>query len=253
MLTSYFSAALAIVLTVVVSLGILLWVRKKAPHKVWAPHNDAIGFVYSAIAVLYAVILGFSLIAMWESYDQAEGTTHQEANALVGLYELSRAFSPEDQAAIRPMLTSYATTVIENEWPAMQRNEAPEATAFQKMQDIWVWYTAKDAESMPNPTAYEASIDRLIDLQIARRDRIYESQTGINPYMLMVLVIGAIPTILGPVILGVENRRVHTIIIGGIAGTVSFIVLAAFMMNHPFQGDVSIGHEALDLYLRSFT
>lgn len=179
-------------------------------------------------------------------------TTHKEANALVALDELSRALPPDDQAVIERMLLSYATTVVEKEWPAMQRNEAPDAASFRSLQDIWGWYTVRRAESMPNPTAYEASIDQLVELQDARRDRIYESQTGINAYMLFVLVVSAIPTLLGPVILGVENRRVHQILVAGIAGTVTFVLLAVLMMNHPFQGSVSIGHDALDLYIASF-
>jgi hypothetical protein len=35
-------------------------------------HNEVAGFIYAVIGVLYAVVLGFTAVIVWERYDQAK-------------------------------------------------------------------------------------------------------------------------------------------------------------------------------------
>jgi hypothetical protein len=58
-------------ITFVAVAGALL-VRRWAPVEVLERHNEVAGFIYSVIGVMYAVLLGFTAIIVWERYDQAQ-------------------------------------------------------------------------------------------------------------------------------------------------------------------------------------
>jgi hypothetical protein len=44
--------------------------------------NDAAGAIYHTLGVVYAVLLGLVVIAVWEEYGTADETVESEANAV---------------------------------------------------------------------------------------------------------------------------------------------------------------------------
>jgi hypothetical protein len=55
-------------ITSVAVAGALL-VRRWATVDVLERHNEVAGFIYAVIGVLYAVLLGFTAIIVWERFD----------------------------------------------------------------------------------------------------------------------------------------------------------------------------------------
>jgi hypothetical protein len=60
--------------------------RKILHGKVVEGHNDVCVPIFLNAGVLFAVLLGFMVVAVWESYDAAKATAASEASALVPLY-----------------------------------------------------------------------------------------------------------------------------------------------------------------------
>jgi hypothetical protein len=58
-------------ITLIAVAGALL-VRRWATVEVLERHNEVAGFIYAVIGVLYAVVLGFTAVIVWERYDQAK-------------------------------------------------------------------------------------------------------------------------------------------------------------------------------------
>src|SRR4029077_9116706 len=65
-----------------------LLVRRWATVEVLARHNEVAGFIYAVIGVLYAVLLGFTAIIVWERFDEAQTNVEREANELGDLFRL---------------------------------------------------------------------------------------------------------------------------------------------------------------------
>ena len=55
-----------------VALAGALVVRRWANVEVLERHNEVAGFIYTVVGVLYAVVLGFTAVIVWERYDQAQ-------------------------------------------------------------------------------------------------------------------------------------------------------------------------------------
>ena len=72
-----------------------LLVRRWVTVEVLERHNEVAGFIYAVIGVLYAVLLGFTAIIVWERFNEAQTNVEKEANDLGDLFRDAQAF-PED-------------------------------------------------------------------------------------------------------------------------------------------------------------
>ena len=68
-----------------------LLVRRWVTVEVLERHNDVAGFIYAVIGVLYAVLLGFTAIIVWERFDQAQANVEREANELGDLFRQAKS------------------------------------------------------------------------------------------------------------------------------------------------------------------
>jgi hypothetical protein len=89
-------------------------------------HNDVVSYYLGAFGVFYGLTIGLIAVATWQNYADLEGLVHREAAALRVL-DRGAAWYPEPAGGELPRrLLAYATFVIEREWPAQARGQAPE-------------------------------------------------------------------------------------------------------------------------------
>ncbi len=95
--------------------------RKLTRKHVAEGHNDVLVPVFLTAGVIYAVLLGFMVVAVWETYNAAHENAAEEAALLVPMYRESQLMAPEKGVKMRQHLREYAETVIKNEWPLMNK------------------------------------------------------------------------------------------------------------------------------------
>jgi hypothetical protein len=87
-------------------------------------NNEIAGFKFATVGVLYAVLLAFAVIVVWEKFNEADNLVAKEAGAAATIYRLSRGINVEEGAAVSEALTAYLTAAITKDWPAMQLGKA---------------------------------------------------------------------------------------------------------------------------------
>ena len=117
-----------------------VWLAVDDARLAWSPtallrgriregHNEVLVPIFLNAGVLFAVVLGLMVIAVWESYDAAKTTVSHEAATLVTLYRTTYGLPEETGDKLRAMASKYAKAVIEEEWPLQAaRGEAAHAT-----------------------------------------------------------------------------------------------------------------------------
>ena len=60
--------------------GGLILVQRLVPIEVRRQHNDVAGFIYAVLGVVYAVLLGLTVVAVWEEWNAAADSADQEAS-----------------------------------------------------------------------------------------------------------------------------------------------------------------------------
>src|SRR3712207_2571007 len=106
------------------AVGGLALVQYLVPWQVRQRHNDVAGFIYAVLGVVYAVLLGFVTIAVWEDFELARITTDSEANELAELFWLAREFPEPERERLQELARSYAEVVTNEEWSLMSEGKA---------------------------------------------------------------------------------------------------------------------------------
>ena len=242
--TLFWTLLLVVVLPAAAMAGSFL-VRRTAGAEVLARHNDVAGFIYAVIGVLYAVLLGFTAIIVWEQFQQAQEVAELEANEVADLYRDSRVFPAEMRDRVEAQLRDYARLAVEEEWPAMAAGTTS-AETWDAYNRIWRTYHEFRPADEHERLWYQESVGRLNQLGDQRRDRLLSGETGVPGVMWAVLLGAGAVTIAFSFLFGSPNPRGQALMTGALAITIGVVLLSIVALDHPFRGMVRVGPEALE-------
>ena len=230
------SVALAIV-------GTLLS-RRLVGVEVLKANNEVAGFIYAVIGVVYAVLLGFSAIIVWEQYERARQIVEQEANQLADLYRNAQSFPESVQRQIEGRLRTYAQVVAEKEWPAMaERKTNPDA--WGAYADIWRTYHEFKPENEHQKIWYVESLRRLNQLGDQRRLRLLMSREGGVPSVMWVVLLGAgVVTIGYTFLFGTRSTAAHVLMTTSVAAVIALVMLSILALHRPFAAITRLDPDA---------
>jgi hypothetical protein len=215
-------------------------------------NNEVAGFIYAVIGVVYAVLLGFSAIIVWEQYDRAKAVAEQEANELADLYRNAQTFPEDVRREVEARLRTYARLVIEKEWPAMvQRKSSPEA--WEAYNQLWRTYHQFQPKTEQEKTWYAQSLTRLNQLGDQRRLRLLSSRAGGVPGVMWLVLLGAGTVTVGfSLLFGTKSGTAQVLMTAGLAMTIALVLLSIMAMQHPFAGITRVEPEAFAQFLDIF-
>lgn len=232
-------------ITVLATAGALL-VRRWVAVEVLERHNEVAGFIYSVIGVMYAVLLGFTAIIVWERYDNAQTAVEKEANELGDLFRDAQAFPDEVRKEIETKLRSYIRLVIEKEWPAMAENKSSTETqdAFNQLRQTYLQFAPQTEQERIWFTQSLTSLDQLND---QRRLRLLSNRsTGIPNVMWVVLLGAGAVTISFSFLFGTRNAAAQLLMTAGLALTISLVLLSVVALERPFAGIARVAPDAFN-------
>lgn len=213
-------------------------------------NNEVAGFKFAAVAVLYAVLVGFAIIMAWERFADGESTVAKEAGAAANIYRLASGAEPE-AIAVRRALDNYLELAIERDWPQM----ALESGSVDVTRALDAVYAAvvRLARGGSQPNAVLVDILRQIDgLTDARRNLLHLA-IGIIPGMMwLVLVLGGCLTVGFTFFFGTENLRAQVLMTGVLSIVVFMSLWVIISIDYPFTGPVHIDSAPLRGVLEEF-
>jgi len=124
----WIAAVILLVPTSLLAMAGPILVRRFFDFKQLRTNNEVAGFKFATVGVLYAVLLAFAVIVVWEKFNQAGSEVAKEAGAAATVYRLIRGIDPEHAAAIRKATTDYLNSAISSDWPAMANGKQSRAT-----------------------------------------------------------------------------------------------------------------------------
>ena len=87
-------------------LGLLI-VRRFISHHKLRTHHDVADPILGAIAAIYAVLIAFVVVTVWQGFDKSNANVQQEANCLADVYRDSEAFAPDFHQKVGDVLREY--------------------------------------------------------------------------------------------------------------------------------------------------
>lgn len=224
---------------------------RRIPRETLEDSQDAVSVMFSAVGVLYTVLLAFLVVLVWEQFNDAQDLTQQEATKISNLLRDAVVFPPPARDDIQGRLITYTRSVIDDEWETMAEGEASPVTG-RAYRQVWAGYYDFHPRTDQEHDFYAESIGRLNDLGQNRRLRIISSTASI-PWIMWVLLAGGGVVTLGYLYLFViDNPVLQRLMIGSVAGLLAFILFLILALDHPFAGDVRVTPDAYEDIVDSY-
>jgi Protein of unknown function (DUF4239) len=214
-------------------------------------NNEVAGFKFATIGVLYAVLLGFAVIVVWEKISDAEKAVAQEAGAATTIYHLTDGIRGQSGPALRQGMTAYLKTVIVEDWPAMESGTGSNVAmrALAHVYAIMLKYKPRDRRD----TALLTEILHELDLVTqARRTRLVLASGAVPGVIWLVLFGGGFLTVSFTFFFGAEHLRAQSLMAGALALLIFSELLVIVMIDYPFAGTVKVEPEALSSVLGDY-
>ncbi|MFO1143460.1 MAG: DUF4239 domain-containing protein [Amaricoccus sp.] len=214
-------------------------------------NNEVAGFKFAVVGVLYAVLLAFVVIVVWEKFSDAENTVAMEAGAVATVYRLSPGLGVTSASAVTKSMTDYLDAAIQYDWPAMAAGGEDPTTngALNAAYGVVLAGVPADARAS---AALAAILDQLDQITQARRARIVLASGIVPDIVWLVLFAGAFVTVGFTYFFGAENLKAQTLMTGGLSLLIFAGLLIIIAIDHPFGGTVHVTSEPLGEVLLDF-
>lgn len=206
-------------------------------------HNDVAGYLFSAVGVLYAVLLGFSVVVVWQKYDATVANVQDEVDAAADLYHVVDGFSAQPRDAIRGKLAGYASTVIGVEWPAMAANRDVPDTGANLLEAISYSIDTFSPVDIRQGNAQQAAMRDQQLLLDARRERLIHAAPAVPVVLWFALIMGGLSMVAFCYIFGVENRPAQLLMTAILVGLIAILFCVVYEFATPFSGSVTISSD----------
>ncbi len=227
--------------------GYVLLHRLRPLNVAEGDRNLAIALL-AVVATVNSLLLAFAAIAVWQTYSDAGDAVSAEATAMGQLSRDLAIYDTEPSHQAREQLKAYARMVVDQEWPAMRRDEPDEDAwlaldqlfrAIGKMQPA----TPREQALMPEIWA------RTNELVKFRRDRLGSADDQVPGTLWIVVVLGTVLTLLPTYVL--PRTRFNEVAIGMLSFSMGLMFFFIAAMDRPFAGQEGIGPQPFESMLRN--
>jgi hypothetical protein len=197
------------------------------------------------LGILFALLIGFIAVEVWNNYDKAKGAVATEASALRAVVLLAGTFPEEQKTRIDALIDRYIGVAVNEGWPAMAQRRATLSTLpaalIEALHEVLTLTPADDSQRIAQTEMVKA-IQAAAD---ARRQRIVVSQSAVGRVKWAGILLQGICTLIAIAMVHSDNRLAcaiaMTLFATGIA--LSLLLIAAY--SRPFAGEISVRPDLL--------
>ncbi len=213
--------------------------------------NGAVAELFSAIMVIFGILIGFVASDVWDRDNRAAAAVEREGAALSTLNELASA-SGLPTEGIRQAIRVYISAVTEKEWPSMADSgfAAPEAQGalggLLKTVTAVAQHTVRD----PNAKLDNLLLDTALKVQNARAERLVLSAYSSESVKWACVLILALTGQITIAMLHLDRPRPH--LAAMLIFTVSIVLIMALIAANegPFQPPIYISSDPIARVLK---
>jgi hypothetical protein len=239
-------AAVAIGLCVLYAAFGVIVVRKLMQGKVREGHNDVIAPMFATAGVIYAVLLGFLVVVVWESFDAAKANVQDEAATLTTLYRLTAGMRhPEERVEMRAAIRRYTNDVIGDEWKSLATTGNPSPLTRQSMGRIYTAFShmpISESGSMIN-RSFLQSLSTIID---DRNRRVVQAGDALPLVLWVGLALGGAIVVGMTFLLYMEAVWPHVVMSGVLAALIGTLLFVTMVLDRPFAGPLALDSAAFE-------
>lgn len=238
--------------TVAFAMGALTLARPFVRSRAGAFHNETVIALYAGASVMYAVLLGFMVVVVWQAYDTAHRNVGDEAANLVALYRLTYGLEAKEGAQMRGLVRGYTNNVIVDEWPTFGKSAAGSNKTRKALGDIDRLFATMDANVKTADAQVDAEILRTASTIVSERNIRLIQASDSTPWVIWLGAFGgAAIIIVMSCFIDMERIMPHYLMTGMMSSLIGLLLFIVVVLSQPFTGSLPISakhfQQALDI------
>ncbi len=186
---------------------------------------------------------------MLNKYHAAQQTVQSEAGDVEQIYRLAEPLPEPEREQLQGLATSYARVVVNEEWPLMRQGKTS-PRAYDLVEELQRSIVLFKPTTSSQQTVYGQLLGKVDDLRESRGDRVlYVSQR--LPSLLWAALGGlGIIMIAFSCLVGMQNRRLHLLVVAALAGGIVLVLFMIAELDRPFGEEPRVDPEPFELVMR---
>jgi hypothetical protein len=216
------------------------------------PEDVTIGFLGPSLAALYLLVLAVSLATEWQAIGDAGSAVTSEASAVRELYWSAVGLPPAQQAYVKSHARAYAETVINHDWPQMERGSLDNRSEQQLI-------ALNNYVLRINPVNQASSNAQLQATdQLGTLFSVHDERAGyVGQRLPEGLIAGVFATSLVvaafPFLCGMSAAKRSTAIAAIQAAMVGVGIVVVFQLNHVYSGPLGVSPSPMQSVLQQIS
>jgi uncharacterized protein DUF4239 len=227
--------------------------RALAPREALEHASNEIGNYLQTIGGIYAVLLAFIVVIVWNQFNEARGLIEREASALVDLHRTASGLPAGTRTEIQDGLREYVDAVLTDEWRAMHTgNEAVIEHVGHRLDAVWLAMHRCRPTDACQQTVYGEVLSHFNELADLRTSRLSAARARVPTSMRILLYTGAVLVTGSIYLVYIPELWLHALITASLAGAIAHILYLIVDLDDAFEGDSQISRAAFERARSSF-
>lgn len=198
------------------------------------------------LGILFALLVGFIAVEVWNNFDKAKLAVASEASALRAVVLLAGTFPDEQKIRIYALIDRRIDEAMNKEWPAMAQQQATLSTLranalIEALHEVLTLKPADDRQRIAQPEMVKA-LESALD---ARRQRIIVSQSAVGKVKWAGILLQGLCTLIAIAMVHSDNRLTSAIALTLFATGIALSLLLIAAYSRPFTGEISVKPDLL--------
>lgn len=230
-----FTGVVVVVVTVVAAIALAMQVQRWLPMSDRRENNDVAGVAFAIVGVLYAILLTFVTLSVWEDNDAAEDSARAEARAVVEIRRYAQTLPGPQNAALTTLTGRYVDIVAREEWPRMAAGEQVGPAGGAVLDEMWRDVDGATPVGEPGVSRQAEARTTLRELGQARDSRLAAIQAGLPGVVWLALLAGAVIALGNTLLFGVKGTVEYLSIVAILSAMAALMLYAVYELEYPYQ------------------
>ena len=222
------------------SLTLLYLVRRFLPNHERRIHNDVVSGIFNRAGAMYAVMLAFTVVLLWQQYHKIADNALKEGNAASSLYRDLILYPDKSQTEMAVIShLNFIHSVVKEEYPAMMEMKSSMETQH-LMEDLWTKIVRIQPGNQQEQALYNKMLRDFETLSELRNLRLIDMDSSLPNVLWLSIISGTIVTIFFSVFLGAERLWIHAVATSILAIIIATNIFLIIELDYPFIGELSV-------------
>ena len=228
--------------TLIVVLAGFVLVSRLLPA--WRAERSAqvLGGVAGMVMTMFAVLLAFVIVNLYNGYNSAVNNVAAEATSLTELVQDADPFPPVVRRRIERAVAQYVVEIRHNEFRTLRAGHAA-PRAQQLLANIHEVVQSYSPVTTAQQTFYTAMNEQLHTIVSERESRLDAAETSIPKPLLYLMILLAVLTLAVTLLIVTHSRAIDVAIVVTVAIAISSGLFTAEILQYPFSGTIAVNSE----------